>query len=864
MKPVYLEFNGINSFSEPARIDFKALLSGGVFGIFGNTGSGKSTILDSIHFALYGEIDRVPKSFNDCINHHSDMASVTFDFEITTDGVRKTYRVKRERKRKAGGTKAFLYEHTDSGLLALAEGTRDVDEQIERIIGLSFTDFKMCIALPQGDFAALVQSTTAERVKLVSRLFNLDKYGEKLTKAINEKYYQAETEVNLLLAKMGENEGGRDELIEQNREQLERERQTLAEAKTRAEAAKKEYDNALETDKKKREFDRLCVRLNDLQNRLQEMEELRLLLERFPKAQAVAEKAKAVEKAVNDERQANANAERAKVDYQAASTRLQSLQCAFEQQKYDEKIVQANVRLEKVRSAQQDIAAEKESKRKLDDCIAEYKKIENKYPKKDFENLRKRLERELETLGEADTFIDYIKRNLKDVLLTDAYGEFRTDLIALSKKHVSVQADIEVLLQKYALNAPMDGMQADIAAMHEAFKAQEKTRKALREQIIALEKDERDYAYNEQQKQLLVEQGKVYRANYNDAKAKIAEVETLGSLESLQKNLNALQMAKDKCLQAIQTTQNEQSKAYGEAEKQTGLARAYAKARVEYEQALTATLRTGAFESVEKAQATMAQVGDETQAQAKVKTFFDEYALATAEYKKIDVAAFNDFDENKLTQAELVKNQAQASVEALQKSVGALEETKARLISLKEKFKQQQNELKEKEQRKNAYDELRSLVRSNKFLEFIACEYLQEICLGASKTLLSLTNGRYFLQYDKEFKVGDNLDGGNLRAVKTLSGGETFLVSLSLALSLSAAICAKSRPIEFFFLDEGFGTLDEGLVDTVMDVLGKLSKSFAVGLISHVEELKHRIENKITVSGATETHGSTLRVDCIL
>ena len=114
----------------------------------------------------------------------------------------------------------------------------------------------------------------------------------------------------------------------------------------------------------------------------------------------------------------------------------------------------------------------------------------------------------------------------------------------------------------------------------------------------------------------------------------------------------------------------------------------------------------------------------------------------------------------------------------------------------------------------------------------------------------------------KEFKVGDNRDGGNLRAVKTLSGGETFLVSLSLALSLSASICQKSRrPIEFFFLDEGFGTLDEKLVETVMDVLGKLSKSFSVGLISHVEELKRRIENKILVTGATEVKGSTIRVE---
>lgn len=160
-------------------------------------------------------------------------------------------------------------------------------------------------------------------------------------------------------------------------------------------------------------------------------------------------------------------------------------------------------------------------------------------------------------------------------------------------------------------------------------------------------------------------------------------------------------------------------------------------------------------------------------------------------------------------------------------------------------------------------DELRLLVRGNRFLEYIASEYLQEICASASKTLLSLTGGRYFLRYDeKEFKVGDNLDGGNMRGVKTLSGGETFLVSLSLALSLSAAICMKSlRPIEFFFLDEGFGTLDEKLVDTVMDVLGKLSRTFSVGLISHVEELKHRIEQKILVTPASENHGSQVRTE---
>ena len=75
MKPIYLEFCGINSFSEKTQIDFRALLSGGLFGIFGDTGSGKSTILDCIHLALYGKIDR--SSGGDFIHYGADSAYVS-------------------------------------------------------------------------------------------------------------------------------------------------------------------------------------------------------------------------------------------------------------------------------------------------------------------------------------------------------------------------------------------------------------------------------------------------------------------------------------------------------------------------------------------------------------------------------------------------------------------------------------------------------------------------------------------------------------------------------------------------------------------------------------------------------------------
>ena len=103
MKPVYLEFSGVNSFSERAEIDFEKLLEFGIFGIFGDTGSGKSTILDCIVFALYGKVSRLDSKdavIANLINYHSDRAYVNFEFEIEYGGKRRRYRVARELKRK--------------------------------------------------------------------------------------------------------------------------------------------------------------------------------------------------------------------------------------------------------------------------------------------------------------------------------------------------------------------------------------------------------------------------------------------------------------------------------------------------------------------------------------------------------------------------------------------------------------------------------------------------------------------------------------------------------------------------------------------------------------------------------------------
>ena len=109
-------------------------------------------------------------------------------------------------------------------------------------------------------------------------------------------------------------------------------------------------------------------------------------------------------------------------------------------------------------------------------------------------------------------------------------------------------------------------------------------------------------------------------------------------------------------------------------------------------------------------------------------------------------------------------------------------------------------------------------------------------------------------------RQADGQRGGAERATSTLSGGETFLVSLALALALSLHINLRGQPLGFFFLDEGFGTLDERLLGTVMDALTMLARdNFSIGVISHVSALKERIPAQLIVSGGP--HGSNAHIE---
>ncbi|MCB0714149.1 MAG: hypothetical protein KDD67_17630 [Ignavibacteriae bacterium] len=169
------------------------------------------------------------------------------------------------------------------------------------------------------------------------------------------------------------------------------------------------------------------------------------------------------------------------------------------------------------------------------------------------------------------------------------------------------------------------------------------------------------------------------------------------------------------------------------------------------------------------------------------------------------------------------------------------------------------------EREQAAITQLSNHLKGNAFINYLADEQLRHICRTASTQLHQLTNGR--LEVDVRgsdgFIVRDFGNGGIERLTSSLSGGETFLVSLSLALALSESLQLRGTPLEFFFLDEGFGTLDAELLDTVMDALDRLRANShrAIGVISHVESLQERIPRKLMVSPATAERGSDVRIE---
>lgn len=193
-----------------------------------------------------------------------------------------------------------------------------------------------------------------------------------------------------------------------------------------------------------------------------------------------------------------------------------------------------------------------------------------------------------------------------------------------------------------------------------------------------------------------------------------------------------------------------------------------------------------------------------------------------------------------------IENEYQKKLELFTKiklEIGKIEEVLKKVGSLV-------NDMKKENKKLDLLKELSKINQGGLFVEYVANSQLRHIVFDASKRLENMSNNKYSLELlDTNFVIKDHYNGGILRSPRSLSGGEVFMASLSLALALSSKIQLKNKsPLEVFFLDEGFGTLDNNLIDTVINTLEQLhSRNIGVGIITHVDEIKNRVQNRIIV-----------------
>ena len=200
--------------------------------------------------------------------------------------------------------------------------------------------------------------------------------------------------------------------------------------------------------------------------------------------------------------------------------------------------------------------------------------------------------------------------------------------------------------------------------------------------------------------------------------------------------------------------------------------------------------------------------------------------------------------------------------------IAALQHKLNENAAAKERIKERQPIIEAQKKECNRWEKLHNLIGSadgKKYRNFAQGLTFELMVSHANRQLEKMTD-RYLLIRDEqqplELNVIDNYQAGEIRSTKNLSGGESFIVSLTLALGLSKMASRKVR-VDSLFLDEGFGTLDEDALETALETLSSLQKTGKlIGIISHVAALKERISTQINITPINGGHSSLSGPGC--
>jgi DNA repair protein SbcC/Rad50 len=792
LRPLRLELEGFTSFKERLVLDFDGL---DLFAITGPTGAGKSSLIDALVFALYGQVPRVGREYKQLVSHGSERLSVGLDFEVGG----KRYRVART-ARVSGNPQTVLERQTDTGFEPLAGRVKEIEEAIEKIVGLDYDAFTRSVVLPQGQFDAFLKGEPKERRKILVALLNLGVY-EDMHQIANRRAIDSRREAEFITNQLA------SDYKDASAPAVEAAGHELGEARTRRERAERalaEVAEALVAAHRlvtaRRDLDTICRDLEDERGR--------------------AEKAASTLAEAGGRRDALAR------EQEAVRRRLEAVR--FDADRH-QALLEAKPRAEQLA----DLFPRRE---RLDKALADQGAA----------GLAARVR-----LAEAEGAVPILEERLNEA--RGNVERVRAEREGLHRRHAAVELRRHIepggpcpVCEQTVRRVP-EGSAGSLGEADTSVKKAEvveaESRTALERGRVGLERvrgevvrTEAEAAQLESQHQELRKQARAVAEALEGFGVKPLEVaDPKGLFASLSRELQALEKERgdrdrlDAESRRLQAAANQLEGAVAAARS----LREAAQTRVADLESRAKTCRE-TLAIAEKDLARLAELGGWgfPAAQGKADRR-DEVALLESRREEVQKDARD-------THTQIAR--LESAIERLEKDLARSQELQDRKRTL--------------EVQAALANTLAQHLRADQLLAFIQEEALHQLAEDGSRRLESLSLGRYSLVVDdQEFAVVDHWNADSHRSVKTLSGGETFLASLALALALAeglAGLASEGRTsdaLESLFLDEGFGTLDPETLAQVVQALDALHGGRRmVGVVTHIPELAAQLPARIEVS----------------
>ena len=759
--------DGFLAYREPAEIDFT---DADLFVLSGATGSGKSSVIDAMIFALYGTIPRLDdrRSVAPVITAVSDRARVSFEFSIGEE----TYTAARLVERRGKGattTEARLQK----GQEPLASGADEVTRAVTDLLGLSFEHFTKAVVLPQGAFADFLTDKPKDRQALLRALLDLGLY-EQIKVIANEQAAIAR---------------GRTESLEER-------------------LGKLDVPGAGEVAAARADLKRLETAREELPDRLLTIRTLTDSTEEASKHAA------------------------------AGRERIESLESSAP--------LPALVSLEERRSAAATaIEAEAKTLEKHQSALGALEKRLAEYPSaSDLANWASGHERLRKSTGaKAELGLAALQKEMAQVeaRLTESGSALDAVMAAHSahalREGLAAGEACPVCLQMVAkLPARDDEASSSLEQAQQAHHSLESEARVLRDRLNAAQGE-----------------AKQLDLSIKEVTAQLADAP---GEETAQRDLDAV----TELIAEINRTELEAE----------GLSEDHAAAREEFElilgeasglrDALVTTRDAVAFEKppppgddvveswlgFDRWRLERIRVLDSETRESKQLFRDNQKALENARSEFTDWLGSIGLAATKSPETDLALaiERLRADTEAMSARIDGAAELKAQLD--------------EEQTAARVASGLGTHLRSNNFEAWVMSEALEVLVEGANRLLGDLSTGAYSLRVsDSQFGVIDHRNADMARSTKSLSGGEVFLVSLSLALSMAgqlAELTGSTSRLESIFLDEGFGSLDQESLDIVTAVLDDLvGQGRTVGIVTHVKDLSERIAIRYEVTKGPNT-----------